>query len=313
MTQRDSTIGHALPRGIVPSLNTPFAADGSVDVEAYGRLVDAIVAAGCTGMLLPAVAGEIGSLKRAEREGLIEAAAARNAGRIAMIVGVTAANWPESLALARHARAAGAAAVLWQPGQGLSEDALADGLAALGEAGPGAVILQDLDWGGGGFAVDAIASLAGRVPAFKGIKVETVPAGPKYSAIQAATGSRLHVSGGWAVGQMMDALRRGVDAFMPTGMEPIYCEIHRRYRNGRTEEARALFEAILPVLAFANQHIDVSIRFFKALRRTSGLFTTDLCRPPVAPLDAIQAEECRRLVGLALDIEKSLARDRGPQ
>ncbi len=197
--------------------------------------------------------------------------------------------------------------MLWQPEAGLSEGALEKGLAALGEAGPGPVVLQDLDWRGGGLPLDVIARLAERVPAFAGIKVETVPAGPKYTAILAATGGRLHVSGGWAVGQMMDALSRGVHAFMPTGMEPIYCEIHRRHRAGRPEEARALFEAILPILAFANQHIEVSIRFFKALRRTAGLFATDACRPPVAALDAVQDRECRRLVDLALAIERNLS------
>ncbi|WP_316979871.1 dihydrodipicolinate synthase family protein [Shumkonia mesophila] len=307
MIDRDAISGRALPRGIVPSLNTPFTADGTLDTEAYGRLIDYVIAAGCGGVLLPAVAGEIGSLSRAERERLIEAASARNAGRIPMIVGVSAAAWPESLALARHARAAGADAVLWQPEPGLSENALEKGLAALGEAGPGAVVLQDLDWRGGGLGVEIIAALFARVPAFAGIKVETVPAGPKYSAIQAATGGRLHVSGGWAVSQMMDALARGVDAFMPTGMEPIYCEIYRRHEAGRPEEARALFEAILPILAFANQHIEVSIRFFKALRRAAGLFATDACRPPVAALDAVQDRECRRLVDWALEIERNLS------
>lgn len=304
MNQGDPIVGQALPRGIVPSLNTPFAADGLIDAEAYGRLVDTVIAAGCAGMLLPAVAGEVGSLTRGERERLIEAAAARNAGRVPLIVGVSAGVWAESLGLARHARSVSADAVLWQPEAGLSEGALADGLAALGDAGPGTVVLQDLDWGGGGLGLDVIISLFERVPAFRGIKVETVPAGPKYSAIIAATAGRLHVSGGWAVSQMMDALARGVDAFMPTGMEPIYCAIYRRYQAGRRDEARALFEAILPVLAFANQHIDVSIRFFKALRLAAGLFATEICRPPVAPLDAVQDAECRRLVDLALDIER---------
>ena len=106
----------------------------------------------------------------------------------------------------------------------------------------------------------------------------------------------------------MEALARGVDAFMPTGMEPVYCAIYHRYMAGSQADARALFEAILPVLAFANQHIDVSIRFFKALRLAAGLFATETCRSPVAPLDAVQDAECRRLVGLALDIEKSRLR-----
>ena len=56
------------------------------------------------------------------------------------------------------------------------------------------------------------------------------------------------------------------------------------------------------MLAFSNQHIDVSIRFFKMLRRAHGLFATDRCRVP--PLDAVQRAEADRLVALALGFER---------
>ena len=82
-----------------------------------------------------------------------------------------------------------------------------------------------------GLPLATIVGLFERVPAFRAIKIETVLAGPKYSAVLEATGGELHVSGGWAVGQMMDALARGVHAFMPTGLEPVYCRIHQLYRG----------------------------------------------------------------------------------
>ena len=44
-------------RGIVPSLNTPFTADGVVDLDSVGRLVDWMVKAGSAGMLILAVRG----------------------------------------------------------------------------------------------------------------------------------------------------------------------------------------------------------------------------------------------------------------
>jgi 4-hydroxy-tetrahydrodipicolinate synthase len=82
---------------------------------------------------------------------------------------------------------------------------------------------------------------------------------------------------------------------MPTGMEAVYCTIYRRVQEGQTEAARELFDAALPSLAFANQHIDVSIRFLKHLRVVQGLFATDRCRPPVAPLDPFQQRAAERL------------------
>src|SRR5260221_10804048 len=140
-------------------------------------------------------------------------------------------------------------------------------------------------------AIADIDQLQEHIPASQYLKLETVPAGPKYTAVLKATGGRLHVSGGWAVAQMIDALDRGVHAFMPTELEPIWVAIYRLHRGGDVAAARDLFERVLPIVAFSNQHIDVSIRFFKHLRRESGLFRTANCRKPVAPLDAFQQRE----------------------
>ena len=54
--------------------------------------------------------------------------------------------------------------------------------------------------------------------------------------------------------------------------------------------------------------VDVSIRFFKRLRRAEGLFATERCRPPVAELDPIQQRQADALVARALDLQAHLAR-----
>ncbi len=293
--------------GIVPSLHTPFTAEDRIDTPAIGRLVDACVEAGCGGLLVLAVAGEVGSLSGDEHARVLDTVMTRCAGRLPVVVGVSAADREASLERAGLAERAGALAVLWQPPAGLGEERLEGALCELGEAGPGAVMLQDLDWQGQGLPVEVIARLHERVPAFRAIKIETVQAGPKYTAVLEATGGRLHVSGGWAVMQMLEALERGVHAFMPSGMEPVYCAIHRAFLDGRTEAARELFEALLPVLVFANQHIDVSIRFLKHLRVTQGLFSTDRCRPQVAPLDRFQQRSAERLARHARALEARIA------
>jgi len=291
------------PHGIVPSLNTPFTAADRVDTESLCRLVDHTVSTGCAGMLALAVAGETASLSAAERDLVLETVLGRTAGRVPVIVGVTATAFAESLVRARLARRLGAFAVLWQPPAGAGLEA---GIGELGKAGPGRVILQDLDFDGPGFPVETMVRLHGWLPALFGVKVETVPAGPKYSALIAATGGTLHVSGGWAAAQMMDALGRGVHAFMGTGMEAAYVAVHRLYHAGRGAEARAVFERMRPVLAFANRHIDVSIRFFKMLRHASGLFATARCRPPVPRFDAARQREAEDLIASILHMEEGL-------
>jgi dihydrodipicolinate synthase/N-acetylneuraminate lyase len=79
--------------------------------------------------------------------------------------------------------------------------------------------------------------------------------------------------------------------------------IFRLWQEGRPDEARELFERALPILAFSNQHIEVSIRFWKSVRRRQGLFATDSCRPPVHPLDAVQIEQAEALGRRAIALE----------
>jgi len=80
---------------------------------------------------------------------------------------------------------------------------------------------------------------------FRCIKVETVPAGSKYTAILAATGGRLNISAGWAVPQLIEALDRGVHAVTPGGLHWVIVEVVRRYRAGDRASARALFDRLL--------------------------------------------------------------------
>lgn len=290
-------------RGIVPSLNTPFSSAGAVDEAAYARLVERSIAAGAAGLLVLAVAGEQGALTRAEKGRLARIATETTAGRVPVIVAVSSPDGDEREALAAMARAAGADGVCCQVPAGLRGEALEAALNRVAASGPALLMVQDLDWVGPGLPVWEIAQLFERLPSFRCLKIETAPAGPKYSAVLAATQGRLHVSGGWAVMQMPDAMARGVHAFMPTAMDALYVAICRAWQAGRHTQARALFEDLLPVVAFSNQHVDVSIRFFKMLRAAEGVFSTDLCRPPVPELDPVQREEARTMVARALALQ----------
>jgi 2-keto-3-deoxy-L-arabinonate dehydratase len=290
-------------RGIVASLHTPFDEDGAIDGASLARLVTHAADVGCAGVLVAAVAGEVGALQAAERRRMLEVVGKAAAGRLRVVAGVSADDVKTSRALARDTARAGADMVLWQPPAGLDETGLEAGLRDLADAGPGQVMLQDLDWQGPGLAPASIARLAERVPALTAVKIETVPAGPKYTAVQQATGGALHLSGGWAAMQMLDGLARGLDAFIPSGMLPVYVRIFELWAGGRRDAARTLFDRALPVLAFSNQQIDVSIRFWKAVRRRQGIFASEACRPPLATLDPVQAEEAERLGRRALQLE----------
>lgn len=260
-------------------------------------------------MLGLAVAGEHTTLTEGEKLSYIQTLTDANAGRVPVIISVTAQDPNESLALSRTATQAGAAGVCVQIPENLNRQGMHEFLRDIANAGPDILMVQDLDWDGRGLSLNDITYLFDKVDRFSWLKIETQQAGPKYSAVLRATDGKLNVCGGWAVTQLMDALARGVHAFIPTGMERVYVSIQRLYETGEVTAARALFERVLPILNFSNQNIGISIRFFKELRKAEGLFETDQCRLPQAQFDDIQALEARhaRNAAMALIREASEA------
>ncbi len=98
-------------QGTLPALVTPFTADNHVNVTVLQELVDFFLAKKVNGFYLCGSNGEGLYLSTAEREQVVETVAARVNGRVPVIVHVGAAANSESVRLAQHARAHGAAAV----------------------------------------------------------------------------------------------------------------------------------------------------------------------------------------------------------
>ena len=292
-------------RGIIPSLNTPFNADGAIDHVSLRRLINHTVNAGCGGMLGLAVAGEHSTLNQDEKARFVETVVATNAGRIPFIVSVTASEMNESVALTKLAKSVNAAGICVQLPAHFDRLQNKEFLENIAAQAPDLLMVQDLDWVGDGLLIDDILYLYERIEQFSWLKIETQRAGPKYSAILEATKGNLQVCGGWAVTQLMDAMARGVHAFIPTGMEYVYVAIQALYENGNKDAARALFERVLPILNFSNQDIGTSILFFKQLRAAEGLFETSLCRAADAKFDAIQTLEAHIALNSALDMIRS--------
>jgi 4-hydroxy-tetrahydrodipicolinate synthase len=271
-----------LPHGIVPVLQTPFDERGALDEASLARLVESAVAAGASGFLAPVVASEVATLARGERERIVRVVSDAARGRVPLIVGASSDEAPRCVEHATLAREVGAAAYLvavpparyGEPGQIVSFfRSVVDG------AGELPLLIQDLEFGGPGLDLSTIEDLRRSLPTLVGLKIETVPAGPKYTAVRKAFGDSFHISGGWAVPQMIEALERGVDAMMPeASMVPVYVAIDRAHRGGERERAQQLFHSLLPVLVYTNQEIATSIAFFKRLLVRKGIFSTSRMR-----------------------------------
>jgi 4-hydroxy-tetrahydrodipicolinate synthase len=294
--------------GVVAIPQTPFDDHDRVDHGSFARGVADRLAAGVDGLLYPVVASEVSHLTAGERQAVTRAVLEQAASQVPVIIGASSDDARTARSLAEFAMEHGAAGVLVQAPVALLRDepATLAYFRAVCEAPLDMLMIQDLEWGGPGLPVQTIVRLFDELEAFRCIKVETVPAGSKYSAILAATGGRLNVSAGWAVPQLIEALDRGIHAVTPGGLHWVIVEVVRRYRAGDRASARALFDRLLPILGWQNQHIDISNQFLKLLAVRQGIFAGAALRQPVVPFDAYHRRIADELIEEAVALHAEI-------
>jgi 4-hydroxy-tetrahydrodipicolinate synthase len=282
----------------VVSLNTPFDEYDCLDLASVERTVEHHLREGAVGFLTPAQAGEVNELSLGERIELIRFVRQLTRGRAQIIAGATSPLEDESFQLAQEAVKSGCDCVLAEvpPARKKDRSGIIEFFRSLGAVGMETLMIQDLDWGGFGLDVSLISEMFETVPAFRCLKVEVAPAGPKYTAVLEATQGCLHVSGGWASDQMIEALDRGVEVFFSTAMTGMYRRILEAYWAGDRELARDRFHQILPVLAFTRQHLEISIHFYKRLFRHRGLHSTIRTRKHSITYDRLHETYGRDLI-----------------
>jgi 4-hydroxy-tetrahydrodipicolinate synthase len=258
-------------------------------------------------MLVGAVAGENLSLSFDEKSRIIDECLSYNNNRIPIIISCSANNQKDRIALSKAAKEAGANWILCQAPDNISGNELLECFNEIAEVGPNNLMIQDLSWIDNGMSDENIMLLFKNIIKFRGLKIEVLNSGPKYSRILEATNYQLHLSGGWAIMGMIEALNRGVHAFIPSTMEIIYNKIYKLFIENKIEESRELFCQILPILSFTHQHIDIAIKFSKMLRVEEGIFETSMCRPPIKSFDIFQQKEAYLNLNKASILQNSLS------
>ena len=296
-------------KGIITVLNTPFKPDGSLDLLSLRKNIQEAINAGVHGFLIPAMASEVCKLSQKERIALVETTLHITNGRIPVFAGMGEKNLTQSRRLLKSYKALGCREFLFNI-HFRNEDQFKYHFLKLAELEPEEIMLQDWDISGYGLPGHLILELFNEVENFRCLKVEVVPAGLKYSQILKLTRGKLHISGGWAINHMLEGLQRGVHAFMPTGMHYIYTQIYNYYVSGNLPDAEKLFSEVIPVLVFSNQHLDISIHFFKRLLYEQRIYSTPLVRQPSLPFDEIYEEITRKLIKKVISIEDEIKKQR---
>ena len=99
-------------KGSYVALITPMRPDGAVDEAAFGAFVDWQIQQGTHGIVPVGTTGESPTLSHDEHRRVVEIAVEVAAGRVPVVAGAGSNSTAEAIELTRHAKAAGADAVL---------------------------------------------------------------------------------------------------------------------------------------------------------------------------------------------------------
>jgi len=102
-------------RGYIPAITTPFAADGEIDLNGLGLLLDWLHGEGMHGLVVAGTTGEWTSLSPQERKTLFSAVGAQMRGKLPLIAGCTAFTSDEVIAYAHEAASVGFEGILVTP------------------------------------------------------------------------------------------------------------------------------------------------------------------------------------------------------
>ena len=291
--------------GIIAVANTPFTDDDKIDTESLRRYVNHSIKCGVVGFLTGGMAAEVDKLSFDERKIIAETVVDEVAGRVTVIGGASAKSGEERNKYANMLNEAGCDGLLVSIPY-LDRNQYQQDIYNVAALSPGFLMIQDWDFDGFGIPVDVITELFEEIDVFKCLKVEVKPSGVKYTKVIEATEGKLHVSGGWAGTQMIEALDRGVNAFMPTILHDIYNTIYRLHKEGNREAAINLFNQLLPIISFSHQHTDIAVHFNKRLVHKQGIFSTANVRQPILDFDDYHERVAEELIEDALKLTRNL-------
>ncbi len=232
------------------------------------------------GMVYPVLASEFQVLTDRERRQGVETVLHAAAGTIPVVVGVAAPSATGAAEYARHAASQGAAAVIALPpyiGQP-HPDEVWNYYRSIADAADLPVFIQDAP---PGLPMARLMELLQGIEQVRYVKEENEPSAHNITALLTGLGDECWgVFGGAWCRWMMSEMARGVHGFMPSvEVVDIHVQIWNLYHAGQAEQARCVYNRLLP---FINLGFCLGLRLIKEALVWRGIIATSTMRLPGA-------------------------------
>ena len=275
---------------------TPFLRDGGIDFDSIDRMVEFYLDAGATGLTVLGMMGEAQKLTLSESRAVVQRFLRRVAGRVPVVVGVSAPGFAQMQALTEMVMADGSSAVMIAPPGGLkTDDQIVTYYRQAADFIPDVpFVLQDFPLATGvQIAPGVIRRIIDDIPACVCLKHEDWPGLEKISALRMPGTLKRRISILCGNGGLFlpEEMARGADGAMTGFAYPeMMVSVATHHHAGTPERGRDIFDAYLPLARFEQQPgLGLAIRKHVLAKR--GIIAHDALRKPGAGLSpAGQAE-----------------------
>ena len=291
-------------RGVFAILCTPFTDNGSLDLTSLSREIQFCLEGGAHGLVTTVNASESWTLSDAERRQIVELTAREINGAVPLVVGVSAGSSQASAELARHAEQNGADAVLAVPPAsrpGARTDIYGYFAAVAGSTELPLFIQNHEAPLGTPMSAEFVSRMVREIPHIDWVKEETVPPGDAIEVELAESGDKLRgIMTGRAGRYLLDDYARGACGTMPACESvDVHVKLWALLDEGRHDEARALYERMLPLLNYEG----VLPGVYKTVLQWRGVIDSSYMRNVGgSPLGDADRAELRRILDRMSDL-----------
>jgi dihydrodipicolinate synthase/N-acetylneuraminate lyase len=287
--------------GVIPAVVTPFDDSGGVDTDALAANAQWLIEEGATGLVGTGTMGEAQSLNASERRLVIETLAAAANGRVSVTAGVSSGTPAASIGYATDAAGAGADSLMLLPPLGYEGDEreIEGFYRTVAEATALPIMAYNNPTASGTDMLPALVARLGDIEGVVAVKECSGDARRIAAILNAAEDLEVLVGGDdWA----LEGFCAGATGWIAgvANVAPRECvELYRLCRDGSLDDARAVYERILP-LGRLDMHPKL-VQFFKAAMDLVGR-AGGPCRPPRLELTEHERREVEAAVH-ALGVE----------
>ncbi|MGH7617762.1 MAG: dihydrodipicolinate synthase family protein [Gemmatimonadaceae bacterium] len=292
--------------GVFPAITTPFLDDLTIDHARLAKHVVWLVDNGCKGIVALGSLGESQTLSFDEKISILETCKRALGDRVPLVAGIAGLSTPECSALARRAASVGCDGLMALPPyvyKGDWRESKAHFEAVL-RATPLSCMLYNNPIAYGTDVTPAQIRELARHPNLHAVK-ESSGDVRRVTAVHEVNGDRLAIFAGMD-DMILESIPMGASGWVAGLVNALPAEsvaVFELGRDGRWDEARAIYEWFLPLLRLDT--VPKFVQLIKLVQAEMGQGSAAV-RPPRLELDGAELSEARALIRESLASRPSI-------